>query len=686
MFSLIPGLPLAAVLLNLLLGDRLGKRGTAWLSCGAVGLAFAFALRAVVHLAGMPEAERSITETLYTWIQVGDLKVDVAWLLDPLSSVMILVVTGVGFLIHVYSVGYMSHDPSFRRFFLYLNLFTFAMLTLVLADNFLLMFVGWEGVGLCSYLLIGFWYERPSAAEAGKKAFIVNRIGDFGFILGILFLFAAGGSLQYERLFAVAPYVFAVGSTVVTTATLLLFLGATGKSAQLPLYTWLPDAMEGPTPVSALIHAATMVTAGVYMVARTHVLFQLAPFTLHTVAVVGAATALFAATIALAQNDIKRVLAYSTISQLGYMFLALGVGAFAAGVFHVFTHAFFKALLFLGAGSVIHAMSGEQDMRNMGDLAKRIPITHWTMFFATLAIAGIPGFAGFFSKDEILWQSWAKDSSAYHVLWIIGWVTAAMTALYMFRLMYLTFHGRPRMDHEVEHHIHESPRSMTWPLIILAFFSIFAGYLGLPRSLGGSDRFGEFLKPVFAPEVKVLEAQAPAQAAAGEKEAEHTSGTEYTLMFLSVAVAFGGWGLAWKFYRHADRGYVEPIAAVAPPAYQLLLNKYYVDEGYDYLFTGRRTLGPVRLGAMGLGEATSDFDKYVIDGAVNGAGWSTRAIGTLSRLWDTYVIDGVFVNGPAVVSKILSYPARLLQWGLVQWYALVMVAGLLGFVAYYAWR
>jgi NADH-quinone oxidoreductase subunit L len=342
--------------------------------------------------------------------------------------------------------------------------------------------------------------------------------------------------------------------------------------------------------------------------------------------------------------------------------------------------------LFLGAGSVIHAMSGEQDMRNMGDLAKRIPITHWTMFFATLAIAGIPGFAGFFSKDEILWQSWAKDSSAYHVLWIIGWVTAAMTALYMFRLMYLTFHGRPRMDHEVEHHIHESPRSMTWPLIILAFFSIFAGYLGLPRSLGGSDRFGEFLKPVFAPEVKVLEAQAPAQAAAGEKEAEHTSGTEYTLMFLSVAVAFGGWGLAWKFYRHADRGYGEPIAAVAPPAYQLLLNKYYVDEGYDYLFTGRRTLGPVRLGAMGLGEATSDFDKYVIDGAVNGAGWSTRAIGTLSRLWDTYVIDGVFVNGPAVVSKILSYPARLLQWGLVQWYALVMVAGLLGFVAYYAWR
>jgi NADH-quinone oxidoreductase subunit L len=463
-------------------------------------------------------------------------------------------------------------------------------------------------------------------------------------------------------------------------------VGACGKSAQLPLYVWLPDAMEGPTPVSALIHAATMVTAGVYMVCRSNALFVLAPEAMKVVAIIGALTAIFAASIGLVQNDIKRVLAYSTISQLGYMFLALGVGAFAAGVFHVFTHAFFKALLFLGAGSVIHAMSGEQDMRHMGDLAQRIPITHWTMFFATLAIAGIPGFAGFFSKDEILWQSWAKDSSAYHVLWIIGWVTAAMTALYMFRLMYLTFHGRPRMDHEVEHHIHESPRSMTVPLIILAFFSIFAGYLGLPHSLGGSDRFGEFLKPVFAPEVKVLEAQVPAQAVAGEKEAEHTSGTEYMLMFLSVAVAFGGWGLAWKFYRHADRGYVEPIAAVAPPAYQLLMNKYYVDEGYDYLFTGRRKLGPVRLGAMGLGEATSDFDKYVIDGAVNGAGWSTRALGTLSRLWDTYVIDGVLVNGPAYAMMPLSWIARVIQWGLVQWYAFVMVAGLLGFVAYYAWR
>jgi NADH-quinone oxidoreductase subunit L len=412
----------------------------------------------------------------------------------------------------------------------------------------------------------------------------------------------------------------------------------------------------------------------------------LAPEAMKVVAIVGALTAIFAASIGLVQNDIKRVLAYSTISQLGYMFLALGVGAFAAGVFHVFTHAFFKALLFLGAGSVIHAMSGEQDMRNMGDLGHRIKTTHATMWFATLAICGIFPFAGFFSKDEILWQSWAKDTSAYHVLWIIGWVTAAMTALYMFRLMYLTFHGRPRMDHEVEHHIHESPRSMTVPLIILAFFSLFAGFLGWPHSLGGSDHFGAFLAPVFAPEAQVLAQQAPAQLAAGQEQAEHTSGTEYLLMFLSLGVAVGGWGLAWKFYRHADRGYVEPIAAVAPPAYQLLLSKYYVDEGYDYLFTGRRTLGPVRLGAMGLGEATSDFDKYVIDGAVNGAGRSTRALGTLSRLWDTYIIDGLLVNGPAFVSKILSYPMRLLQWGLVQWYAFVMVAGLLGFVAYYAWR
>ncbi|HLK34990.1 MAG TPA: NADH-quinone oxidoreductase subunit L [Terriglobales bacterium] len=700
---IVPLLPALGAVIMFFFGRKLSKQAVNGVCVGLVVIAFIWACLAVWQFTGWTKAHNGepFEKVMYTWLGDGTghltfkmasgastaFQADAGFLLDPLSSIWLLFVTGVGMLIHIYSTGYMAHEGGYYRFFGYLNLFMFSMLTLILGNNYAMMFVGWEGVGLCSYLLIGFYFQRHSASTAANKAFIVNRVGDAGFIMGMFTILWYFGSIKYtEVAHLVRSGQFHVGDPIITAATLLLFVGACGKSAQLPLYVWLPDAMEGPTPVSALIHAATMVTAGVYMVARSNFLFVLAPESMKVVAIIGALTAIFAASIGLVQNDIKRVLAYSTISQLGYMFLALGVGAFAAGVFHVFTHAFFKALLFLGAGSVIHAMSGEQDMRNMGDLAKRIPITHWTMFFATLAIAGIPGFAGFFSKDEILWQSWAKDTSAYHVLWIIGWVTAAMTALYMFRLMYLTFHGRPRMDHEVEHHIHESPRSMTVPLIILAFFSIFAGYLGLPHSLGGSDRFGAFLAPVFAPEAKVLQAQAPPQLAAGEKEAEHTSGTEYTLMFLSVAVAFGGWGLAWKFYRHADRGYVEPIAAAAPPAYQLLMNKYYVDEGYDYLFTGRRTLGPVRLGAMGLGEATSEFDKYVIDGAVNGAGWSTRALGTLSRLWDTYIIDGVLVNGPAVVSKILSYPVRLLQWGLVQWYAFVMVAGLLGFVAYYAWR
>jgi NADH-quinone oxidoreductase subunit L len=700
---IIPLLPAFGAAAMFFFGRKLSKPAVSAICVGTTVLAFAMAVGAVLQYVPWEHANNGapFEKVMYTWLGSGtghltylthngtpaEFKADAGFLLDPLSAIWLLFVTGVGMLIHIYSVGYMAHEGGYYRFFGYMNLFMFSMLTLILGNNYPMLFVGWEGVGLCSYLLIGFFFHRPSASAAANKAFIVNRIGDAGFLMGMFTIVWYFGSFQFTTVTHLARSgQFAVGDPVITMAALLLFVGACGKSAQLPLYVWLPDAMEGPTPVSALIHAATMVTAGVYMVCRSNALFVLAPEAMKVVAIVGALTAIFAASIGLVQNDIKRVLAYSTISQLGYMFLALGVGAFAAGVFHVFTHAFFKALLFLGAGSVIHAMSGEQDMRNMGDLAKRIPITHWTMFFATLAIAGIPGFAGFFSKDEILWQSWAKDSSAYHVLWIIGWVTAAMTALYMFRLMYLTFHGRPRMEHEVEHHIHESPRSMTVPLIILAFFSIFAGYLGLPRSLGGSDRFGEFLKPVFAPEAQVLAQQAPAQLAAGEAQAEHTSGTEYTLMFLSVAVAFGGWGLAWKFYRHADRGYVEPIAAVAPPAYQLLLNKYYVDEGYDYLFTGRRKLGPVRLGVMGLGEASSDFDKYVIDGVVNGAGWSTRALGTLSRLWDTYIIDGVLVNGPAVVSKVVSYPVRLLQWGLVQWYALVMVAGLLGFVAYYAWR
>src|SRR5262245_58046914 len=518
---IIPALPLAAVMLNLLIGDRLGKRGTAVLACGSVLVAFGFAVRAVLHLAGLPEAERHVVEFAWTWMRVGDFSADVSFLLDPLSSVMVLVVTGVGSLIHVYATGYMSHDPSFRRFFLYLNLFMFAMLTLVLADNYLLLFVGWEGVGLCSYLLIGFWYERPSAAEAGKKAFIVNRIGDFGFMLGAFMLIASTGSLSFDRVFATAPHVFAAGGAAITLATLLMFLGATGKSAQIPLFTWLPDAMEGPTPVSALIHAATMVTAGVYMVARSHVLFQLSPVTMEVVAVIGAATALMAATIGLAQNDIKRVLAYSTVSQLGYMFMACGVGAFGAGIFHLMTHAFFKALLFLGAGSVIHALSGEQDMRKMGGLANRLPWTHATMVVATLAIAGVPFFSGFFSKDEILSRAFASG----HVgVWIAGLLGALLTAFYMTRLYVLTFRGPSRLTHEAEHHLHESPPSMIAPLVILAVLSFAGGYVGMPFQEGG-HALERWLRPSLE----------TAGTGAAAHELSHV--TEWALLLVSVLVA-----------------------------------------------------------------------------------------------------------------------------------------------------
>ncbi|MFY9948653.1 MAG: proton-conducting transporter membrane subunit, partial [Candidatus Sulfotelmatobacter sp.] len=428
------------------------------------------------------------------------------------------------------------------------------------------------------------------------------------------------------------------------------------------------------------------VTAGVYMIARSNALFVLAPTSMKTVAIVGALTAIFAASIGLVQNDIKRVLAYSTVSQLGYMFLALGVGAFAAGVFHVFTHAFFKALLFLGAGSVIHAMSGEQDMRNMGDLGHRIPTTHRTMFIATLAIAGIFPFAGFFSKDAILWETWSREGGAYRFLWYIGYVTALMTAFYMFRLMYLTFHGRPRMSHDVEHHIHESPISMTAPLVTLALCAIVAGWLGWPHSLGGSDHFTKFLEPVFASEARVLQEEGRTSQLVAGVEEEHNTGTEWLLMGLSLAAAGLGWGSAWWSYRHADKGYTEPIAAAAPPVYEVLLHKYYVDEGYDYVFTGRRKLGNVRLGVLGLGVASAWFDTHVIDGAVNAAGRITRVTATISSWWDKWIIDGIGVNGPAILARMLSYPARLFEWGLVQWYALVMTAGLVGFVFYYVYH
>ena len=623
LLSIIPALPLAAVALNLLLGDRLSRRGAGWLACGAVAASFLASLRAVVTLAGLPEDSRRIVETVYTWIHVGNFSVNVSYLLDPLSAVMILVVTGVGFLIHVYSTGYMAHDRSVRRFFLYLNLFMFAMLTLVLADNFLEMFVGWEGVGLCSYLLIGFWYERPSAAEAGKKAFVVNRIGDFGFLIGIFILFSFTGSLDYERVFSVAPQVFPAGGLAITLATLLLFLGATGKSAQIPLYVWLPDAMEGPTPVSALIHAATMVTAGVYMVARCHVLYELAPVSLEVVAVIGAATALFAATIGIAQNDIKRVLAYSTVSQLGYMFMACGVGAFSRGIFHLMTHAFFKALLFLGAGSVIHALSDEQDLRRMGGLARRLPWTHATMLIATLAIAGIPPLAGFFSKDEIL----ASDfSSGHRIVWIVGMIGAVITAFYMTRLYVLCFRGPSRLTHEAEHHLHESPRSMIVPLAVLAGLTVVGGWVGLPFQHGG-NAFERWLSPVFDRDRFAIPAH------------ELPRGMEWLLIEASIGAGLLGIVLAVRLYLRKPEN-ATALAERYAGLRTLLLNKYWVDEIYGAIF-----VRPFR--------ALADW---------------------LWKFWDVVIVDGL-VNAVGYVLEGASAVLRLFQTGFVGTYALFLVLG-----------
>jgi NADH-quinone oxidoreductase subunit L len=689
---LIPLFPAVGAALMFFFGRRLQKGTVSAVCVGTIVLAFLMACGAVWQYTDWAAANdhKPYEKILYTWLGTDNgqltyrthdgtapLQADAGFLLDPLSSIWLLFVTGVGMLIHIYSTGYMAHEGGYYRFFGYLNLFMFSMLTLILANNYVLMFVGWEGVGLCSYLLIGFYFHRKSASDAANKAFIVNRIGDAGFILGMFFIAWIFGSLQFSKVTDLARAGNFSPDTLkyITAATLLLFVGACGKSAQLPLYVWLPDAMEGPTPVSALIHAATMVTAGVYMVARSNALFVLAPKSMMVVAIVGALTAIFAASIGLVQNDIKRVLAYSTVSQLGYMFLALGVGAFSAGVFHVFTHAFFKALLFLGAGSVIHAMSGEQDMRNMGGLSEKIPVTFRTMLVATLAIAGIPILAGFFSKDEILWQAWKY--SPY--LWAIGFATALMTAFYMFRLIYLTFWSPSRVvSHEIEHHIHESPASMTVPLVVLAFFSLTAGWLGWPASLGGSNHFEKFLEPVFANHTEV--AETPASPEEGPRS------TEYLLMGLSVAAAFAGLFLARRAYLSAGKGYTEPLAAAAPPVYNTLLNKYYVDEGYDYVFTGRRKLGDFRLGVMGLGEASSWIDTNVIDGAVNAAGSITRSSAVVSGWWDKWIIDGIGVNGPAILARMLSYPARLFEWGLVQWYALVMTAGLVGFVFYYVYH
>ena len=640
---LIPLLPLIGFLINGLLIGRLPKPVISLVGCATIGLSFVLSVIAFFELKGMPADARIIEQSLFTWIAAGQFQVNIAYLLDPLSSVMILVVSGVGFLIHVYSIGYMAHDKGYGRYFSYLNLFTFAMLTLVLADNFLLLFVGWEGVGLCSYLLIGFWYEKKSASDAGKKAFIVNRIGDFGFLLGMFLIFWNVGSLEFRTVAAQAPHVFAVGGGLITTACLLFFLGATGKSAQIPLYVWLPDAMEGPTPVSALIHAATMVTAGVYMIARANALFVLAPDALLVVAIIGGATAFFAATIGLAQNDIKRVLAYSTVSQLGYMFLACGVASFTAGIFHLMTHAFFKALLFLAAGSVIHAMSGEQDMRHMGGLRKHVPITFRTMFVATLAISGIPLFSGFFSKDEILWKAFSSGTNGSWVLWLVGWVTAGLTAFYMFRLIYLTFYGEERISADAKKHLHESPSSMTVPLMALAVLSVIGGFVGMPHVFGVQNCFEEWLHPVMA-----------AAPGGGHSMIEHalaseagSASMEWLLMGASVVLVLIAIYLAFYFYRRntkAATSLAESMAGVK----NTLANKYYVDEFY-----GAAVIRPVVYFSLFLWKIV---DVIFIDGFLNG----------LAKLWRD-VSDGL----------------RYGQSGRVRNYATIFVVGVVVLIAWF---
>ncbi len=635
-YALIPLLPFTGFLIAGLFGNFLKERA-AWFPIAGVLSAFLLSVSAFADVVG----GTIINEDLYSWIAVGNLNVNVGFQIDQLTAVMLMVVTTLSSLIHIYSVGYMHGDKGYPRFFAYLALFTFFMLVLVMANNFLLMFVGWEGVGLCSYLLIGFWYEKKSASDAGVKAFVVNRVGDFGFVLGVLLIFVTFGTLQFTEVFkAVATpaanvtySLFGGEISVITLIALLLFLGATGKSAQLPLYVWLPDAMEGPTPVSALIHAATMVTAGVFMVARCAPIFSLSETAMNTVAIVGALTAVFAATIGLVQNDIKRVIAYSTISQLGYMFLALGVGAFSAGIFHLTTHAFFKGLLFLASGSVIHALSGEQDMRKMGALRSKIKITHAVFFIGSLALAGIFPFAGFFSKDEILWSAY-NASELGRMLWVLGVIAAFMTAFYSFRLIYLTFWGKSRIDHEVEHHVHESPKVMTIPLMILAFFSVTIGLIGIPGAIiPHANLFGDFLAPLF-PHTE--------HAAAGGHA------FELLLMVFSVMVALAGIRMAYSFYVK-NTSIPGRIAERFNGVYTLLLNKYRVDEIYNYIF---------------------------VDGLVH------KLAKVLHSVGDVKIIDG-FINGLAAAIGNTSERGRKFQTGYVQQYAFTMGFGLVVLVGLY---
>jgi NADH-quinone oxidoreductase subunit L len=643
-------LPLLGAIVNGLLGAKiqksLGKGAISLLACAPVVIAFGLALYSFLILKGLEPEKRFLIDNLYPWIQLGSLKVDMAFLIDPLSAVMILVVTGIGGLIHIYATGYMHEDNAFWRFFAYLNLFTAAMLTLVLGDSLLVLFVGWEGVGLCSYALIGFWYTDHANARAGNKAFIVNRVGDFGFVLGMFLLFwtldAQGhGSLTFREMVKWAPTIkdsMIWGMPVITLATLFLFVGATGKSAQIPLFVWLPDAMAGPTPVSALIHAATMVTAGVYMTARMNVFFSMAPATLHVIAVIGVATALVAASIALTQYDIKKVLAYSTVSQLGYMFIGIGVGGYAAAVFHLMTHAFFKACLFLGSGSVIHAMHHEQDMRKMGGLKAWMPVTFITFFISVLAIAGFPPFAGFFSKDEILWLA---ASNEHWGIWFFAVCGAGLTAFYMFRQLFMTFYGKCRADHHTQEHLHESPQVMTLPLVVLAIGAVFAGLIGLPGVLGGSQ-FAQWLEPVIH----------------AHEEAHASEALEWGLMAVSVSVASFGVFIAYLMYRRESLS-PEIFANLAGGLfYRLFDRKWYFDEIYQVIFVNG-TLLLARLGAL--------FDQYIIDGLVDGSAALVRFVSWLDGLFDQYIIDGM-VNAIANITFGIGNKFRRVQTGNINSY------------------
>ena len=637
LIKLIPLFPLLAVILNGLLGRRYSHAVAHRLAWGSVGLSFLCTIAVFVDILRTGTSHEVIA---YQWIFGGDLTVNLAYLVDPLTCVMLLIVTGVGFLIHVYSVGYMHGEDGFTRFFTYMNLFMVSMLLLVMGNNYAVLFIGWEGVGLCSYLLIGYYYDKVSAAKAASKAFVVNRIGDAGFLLAIFLIFINFKTLDYTKIFA---QVNQLSPEMATAIALCLLVGAVGKSAQLPLYTWLPDAMEGPTPVSALIHAATMVTAGVYMIVRNHAIFDLSTTAMTIVGVIGGLTALFAATIGLVQTDIKRVLAYSTVSQLGYMILGCGIGAYTAAIFHLMTHAFFKALLFLSAGSVIHALSGEQDIRKMGGLSSKIPWTYRLFLIGTVAIAGIPPLAGFWSKDEILAHAFTHH---HYLLYSLAAVGALLTSFYMFRLTYLTFYGRSRMDHHTEEHVHESPTVMVVPLMALGVLSILGGFLGFPPEEGWLH---QFLAPVSGMGV----------------EHDASLGLLLTLMMIATGLALLGWGLAHYFYS-VNLSLPDRLAAKFQAAYRILLNKYYVDELYDLVW-----VEPTKK----LGLLLDWFDRNVIDGLVRVVARVADLVAAGSTWLEKYVIYGG-LNVIGYGNHLAARQWRHLQSGMVHHYAAIIVAGL----------